>query len=385
MKRRERNSPKISSISTLPLLSQVTFLIIHIRRLRIKRTIYSRDSSECHSPKAFIGISPKLHQLVFLTRCIQPLQSRFRTPSVSNQNSPHPHKYNLTPLLPIIRWPFHQSRHLIQGYDGIPVISCMPRQRNLESHPESFCKEDSPLLSSLKHETGFFWECVSLILSFIIVFTNMRSCGKIIKEQVEELHHGGVNRILKDIDTTVHKSPLGILPFSGYRQTRHNKHGSSLSNFRAMLSHARHFLTPCILSFPPDTCMQEDQTVETSVSDTKNSEAVPPAAQGVLLNQTSSSGCLSPPPCTGGSNARPSSRPDCGVNLTETHEWVHLCVEDCSGIVRLQSIDIRSLSTDGPVFSAIHNAYFGMSFISSLKGLLSLRALISVRFVHVSA
>ena len=71
------------------------------------------------------------------------------------------------------------------------------------------------------------------------------------------------------------------------------------------------------------------------------------------------------------------------ATLAPLHEWVHLCVDSYTGRTYLKAIDISNTLRDGPMFTKIHEAYFGVGFWPWVRNKLSLKVLMGVEFVHV--
>ena len=82
----------------------------------------------------------------------------------------------------------------------------------------------------------------------------------------------------------------------------------------------------------------------------------------------------------------PSSRgvPSSSSTAASNYAWIHLCIESYAGRVSLKTVDLINIATDGPMFSAIHRAYFGEGLLRALYRFFSLRVLTGVRCVHVS-
>ena len=211
-----------------------------------------------------------------------------------------------------------------------------------------------------------------------------KSCGTLIQEQVEELHHGGVGSLLKDIDTTVNRNPLAILPVPGSQQTQYSSYGSRLGYLNILL-HAKHYITPGIPRSQGGSWKPEDQALGVPLSHPRICGPVRPRTQGEPSNLTPTNSCLSSSSATEPLIPQSSAKPSSSITLTERYEWVHLCIENRIGILHLQSIDVRPFLTDGPLFTAIHEAYFGKSFTLRVRGIISLRVLTGVRCIHVSS
>ena len=71
------------------------------------------------------------------------------------------------------------------------------------------------------------------------------------------------------------------------------------------------------------------------------------------------------------------------ATLAPLHERIHLCVDSYTGRTYLKTIDISNTLRDGPMFTKIHEAYFGVGFWSWVRNKLSLKVLVGVEFVHV--
>ena len=69
--------------------------------------------------------------------------------------------------------------------------------------------------------------------------------------------------------------------------------------------------------------------------------------------------------------------------LSDAHASIHLCIKGYAGRLRLKTVDISDIPTDGQMFSAIHEAYYGRGSWRRLRRTFSLSSLSSVEFVHV--
>ena len=195
------------------------------------------------------------------------------------------------------------------------------------------------------------------------------------------MHHGGISRLIRDIDISTKSNSLESLTPRLYRLLPRSKYGLRLESFLSLFLHAGHIYAAGILGTQDTSCWWKGQTLKSPVTRTRSSEpnCSRSRAGPASINSPSSNSSSTEHP-----SPQPLSEISGSVTLAETYEWLHLCVEH-RGILSLRSVDIRSLLTDGPVFSAIHDAYFGQSFTMRLRRLLSFRTLSSVRSVHVGS
>ena len=209
-----------------------------------------------------------------------------------------------------------------------------------------------------------------------------KSCGKIVQEKVEELSPGGVAHLLKDIDGTVKRNPLEM---GHYPRGRRSKLSGRIGNLLNLFSHTSHFIMLGLPTLLGGSIGSSARTSKAVKADSKCTKPVPNKLRKASLSLAPTITCSPASSSTRSSSPRSVSQPSSSATLTEPYAWVHLCIEKRSGVLHLQSVNIRSLVTDGPVFSAIHDAYFGQGLVSRLRSIFSLRVLEVVQCVHVSA
>ena len=176
-----------------------------------------------------------------------------------------------------------------------------------------------------------------------------------------------------------------MLIMHNYPRSRQSRRSEGFSTLLNRFSHTGQFITLGTSHRPGSSKGSEAQTLRVPTLDSscarpgsnqsgKGSSDLAPSSR----SSPSSSSIAAPSP-------ESSSQPGDSVTLTEPYAWIHLCVEKRRGLLHLQSVDIKPHSTDGPVFSAIHDAYFGTGLTSKLRSVFSLRVLTGIQCVHVSA
>ena len=198
-------------------------------------------------------------------------------------------------------------------------------------------------------------------------------------ESIEELKPWGIRRFLKDVEKTFCRSPdePGEFPASNVWRNR-NKVFVLLGRVLNTFNHAGHsFITRTAACdaqnsqvLPPVQTGNEAQTSTTPPT----RDGVSTCQQSIAFSDVSSSTELSQ--AAGSSNG--------SDTLSPSYAWIHVCVEHYAGRIQLKSVDIRGHCTDGPMFTKIHEAYFGTGFWRRLQRALSLRVLTGIEFVHVS-
>ena len=189
----------------------------------------------------------------------------------------------------------------------------------------------------------------------------------------------GIARFLEDVEKSFCRSPHEAEEFPALAVwPRRNKVFVLLGRLLNTFNHAGHSFITCaaacdILSaqVPPD--VHHAQAAKIPTTSVTGQEATT-CQQSTAFSNVSSSTELS-------QSAGSSSGSD---TLSSSYAWIHICVEHYAGRIQLKSVDIRGHCTDGPMFSKIHDAYFGTGYWRRLQRALSLRVLTGIEFVHVS-